>query len=178
MAMSGAWLSTTRTSRLAPLPCRGAHGLLCQVDTSAVDTCLRDLLVSTFQRTFDRIAQVDVQLVKSRVVDGLPIDCVFPPGGRTHSGLVFLTLTRTGSTVEPPSRQRSAHLAHRRSEVRESQRGGARGAALKGVVPLLTSCFVSLMNILFSPHIAGPTDDSVSPRTSDGGGASWEHDGA
>ena len=57
MAMSGAWLSTTRTTRLAPLPCRGAHGLLCQVDTSAVDTCLRDL-VSTFQRTFDRIAQV------------------------------------------------------------------------------------------------------------------------
>ena len=54
----------------------------------------------------------------------------------------------------------------------------ARGAAQRRLVQLLTSCFVSLMNILFSPHIAGPTDDSVSPRNSDGGGASWEHDGA
>ena len=63
------------------------------------------------------------------------------------------------------ARARSARGAG--GAVRKPQRTRGVGSQQHSIL-----CF--LINTLFSPHIAGPTDNSVSPSD----GASWEHDGA
>ena len=132
MAMSGAWLSTTRTTRLAPLPCRGAHGLLCQVDTSAVDTCLRDL-VSTFQRTFDRIAQVTRTARKVGWWMGYQLIAYFPPAV-AHTAVSFFSHSLDSHAQEDPQ---EPPLERQPTGDRESgacrSEEARRAAPLKGV---------------------------------------------